>query len=56
MNTTTLHSGAIVHEESGVTRDRTYRRSEFMGKIFDVVDTGGLIFDEKNCDDVFVER
>ena len=38
--------GAIVHDEVGVTRDRTYLRSEFVGKTFDVVDTGGLIFDD----------
>lgn len=29
-----------------MTRDRTYLRSEFCGKVFDVVDTGGLVFDD----------
>ena len=33
---------AIVHEESGVTRDRIIARSEWVGKTFDLVDTGGL--------------
>eukprot|EP00614_Pseudopedinella_elastica_P010128 CAMPEP_0172591144 /NCGR_PEP_ID=MMETSP1068-20121228/9780_1 /TAXON_ID=35684 /ORGANISM="Pseudopedinella elastica, Strain CCMP716" /LENGTH=645 /DNA_ID=CAMNT_0013387375 /DNA_START=423 /DNA_END=2360 /DNA_ORIENTATION=+ len=38
--------GAIVNDEEGVTRDRTYLRSEFCGKVFDVVDTGGLVFED----------
>lgn len=33
---------AIVHEECGVTRDRLVARSEWNGKSFDLVDTGGL--------------
>lgn len=33
---------AIVHEECGVTRDRIIARSEWSGKAFDLVDTGGL--------------
>jgi GTP-binding protein len=33
---------AIVHEECGVTRDRIIARSEWNGKGFDLVDTGGL--------------
>jgi len=33
---------AIVHEECGVTRDRLIARSEWEGKPFDLVDTGGL--------------
>ena len=40
------NGGAIVADESGITRDRTYRRAEFLGEIFQVVDTGGLVFDE----------
>lgn len=38
--------GAIVHDEPGVTRDRTYLRAEFNGYNFDLVDTGGLVFDD----------
>jgi len=33
---------AIVHEECGVTRDRIISRTEWNGKAFDLVDTGGL--------------
>ncbi|GAX10228.1 hypothetical protein FisN_3Lh425 [Fistulifera solaris] len=38
--------GAIVADESGITRDRTYRPAEFLGEHFSVVDTGGLVFDD----------
>ena len=37
---------AIVHDESGVTRDRTYRPSFWADREFMVVDTGGLVFDD----------
>ncbi len=37
---------AIVHDEPGVTRDRTYRRSYWRDREFLVVDTGGLVFDD----------
>ncbi|MBN1863298.1 MAG: ribosome biogenesis GTPase Der [Victivallales bacterium] len=33
---------AIVHEESGVTRDRIISMAAFKGRIFQVADTGGL--------------
>ena len=39
-------SAAIVADESGITRDRTYRPAEFLGERFQVVDTGGLVFDD----------
>lgn len=35
---------AIVDEHSGVTRDRTYGKSNWNGKTFTVIDTGGYIF------------
>jgi len=38
--------GAIVADESGITRDRTYRDADFLGEKFQVVDTGGLVFDD----------
>ena len=38
--------GAIVADESGITRDRTYRPAEFLGERFQIVDTGGLVFDD----------
>jgi GTP-binding protein len=38
---------AIVGDEPGITRDRLYGRSEWAGRSFRVVDTGGIIPDEK---------
>lgn len=35
---------AIVHNEPGVTRDRTYRPAFWQDRDFQVVDTGGLVF------------
>ncbi len=40
---------AIVDEEEGITRDRLYGTSEFFGREFEVIDTGGLL----GKDDVF---
>ncbi|MEL6320801.1 MAG: ribosome biogenesis GTPase Der [Cyanobacteria bacterium J06626_14] len=37
---------AIVHDEPGVTRDRTYRPAYWQDRDFLVVDTGGLVFDD----------
>ncbi|MGB8703260.1 MAG: ribosome biogenesis GTPase Der [Thermosynechococcaceae cyanobacterium] len=37
---------AIVHDEAGVTRDRTYRSAYWGDREFMVVDTGGLVFDD----------
>ncbi|OZC03759.1 ribosome biogenesis GTPase Der [Rubricoccus marinus] len=34
---------AIVHDEAGVTRDRIYGDVEWGGRVFDLVDTGGLV-------------
>jgi len=42
----TQSGGAIVADESGITRDRTYRPAEFLGERFNLVDTGGLVFDD----------
>ncbi|HYC39101.1 MAG TPA: ribosome biogenesis GTPase Der [Chitinophagaceae bacterium] len=41
---------AIVHDVSGVTRDRQYGMADWNGKFFNVVDTGGFI---ARSDDVF---
>jgi GTP-binding protein len=38
---------AIVGDEPGITRDRLYGRSEWAGRSFRVVDTGGIVPDEK---------
>ncbi|MEC4892571.1 MAG: ribosome biogenesis GTPase Der [Oscillatoria sp. PMC 1051.18] len=37
---------AIVHDEPGITRDRTYRPAFWQDREFQVVDTGGLVFDD----------
>ncbi|WP_138504313.1 ribosome biogenesis GTPase Der [Nostoc sp. PA-18-2419] len=37
---------AIVHDEPGVTRDRTYIRAYWNDRDFLVVDTGGLVFND----------
>ncbi len=37
---------AIVHDEPGVTRDRTYQEGFWADREFRVVDTGGLVFDD----------
>lgn len=44
---------AIVNDEAGTTRDRQYGKSEWLGKEFSVVDTGGWVV---NSDDVFEEE
>lgn len=45
----TQSGGAIVADESGITRDRTYRDAEFLGERFQLVDTGGLVFDDNDA-------
>lgn len=42
----TQNGGAIVADEEGITRDRTYRDANFLGENFQVCDTGGLVFDD----------
>ncbi len=44
---------AIVDEISGVTRDRIYGKSDWNGKEFSVIDTGGWV---ANSDDIFEEE
>jgi GTP-binding protein len=45
----TQSGGAIVADESGITRDRTYRSCEFLGENFQLIDTGGLVFDDNDA-------
>jgi len=45
----TQSGGAIVADEEGITRDRTYRNAEFLGEAFQLVDTGGLVFDDTDA-------
>ena len=44
---------AIVNEEAGTTRDRQYGKSEWLGREFSLVDTGGWVV---NSDDIFEEE
>ena len=44
---------AIVNEEAGTTRDRQYGKTEWLGREFSVVDTGGWVV---NSDDIFEEE
>ena len=39
-------NNAIVFDKPGVTRDRTYQNAEWGGIEFQVVDTGGLVFED----------
>ncbi len=39
---------AIVHDQPGVTRDRTYQNGFWSDREFRVVDTGGLVFDDNS--------
>jgi GTP-binding protein len=38
---------AIVHDQPGITRDRTYQMGFWRDREFMVVDTGGLVFDDE---------
>jgi GTPase len=40
---------AIIEDEPGITRDRIYSQSDWNGRQFHLVDTGGLEFDEKGA-------
>lgn len=44
---------AIVSEEAGTTRDRQYGKSDWGGREFSVIDTGGWVV---NSDDIFEEE
>lgn len=44
---------AIVNDEAGTTRDRQYGKTEWLGREFSVVDTGGWVV---NSDDIFEEE
>ena len=39
-------NNAIVFDKPGVTRDRTYQNASWGGREFQVVDTGGLVFED----------
>ena len=52
-NRLTESRAAIVHETSGVTRDRHYGKSQWNGITFSVIDTGGYV---THSDDIFEEE
>lgn len=52
-NRLTQSRQAIVSEEAGTTRDRQYGTSEWNGRTFSLIDTGGWVV---NSDDVFEEE
>ena len=45
-NRITRSRRAIVGDEPGITRDRIYAEAEWLGKRFDLVDTGGMLVGE----------
>jgi GTP-binding protein len=50
VNRIALTKDAIVHEQRGVTRDRSYHRADWNGVDFILIDTGGI---EMGAEDVF---
>ena len=52
-NRLTQSRQAIVNEQAGTTRDRQYGKSEWGGREFSVIDTGGWVV---NSDDIFEEE
>jgi GTP-binding protein len=52
--TDSFKDGAIVHDEPGITRDRTYRLGSWQEYNFQVIDTGGIVFDD--TEDEFAEQ
>ncbi|MDZ4122532.1 MAG: ribosome biogenesis GTPase Der [Candidatus Cloacimonadaceae bacterium] len=47
---------AIVDFEAGVTRDRKYEDVEWNGKVFKMVDTGGIVFDTAESIDKMIKH
>ncbi|MBW6514367.1 MAG: ribosome biogenesis GTPase Der [Candidatus Syntrophosphaera sp.] len=47
---------AIVDAESGITRDRKYEDVDWNGKVFKLVDTGGIIFDSAETMDKMIRH
>lgn len=52
-NRLTKSRRAIVNEQAGTTRDRQYGKSEWIGREFSVIDTGGWV---QNSTDIFEEE
>ena len=47
---------AIVDFEAGITRDRKYEDVEWNGRIFKLVDTGGIVFDSNETMDKMIKH
>ncbi len=47
---------AIVDAEAGITRDRKYEDVEWNGKVFKLVDTGGIVFDSNEAMDKMIKH
>src|ERR1035437_8174117 len=47
---------AIVNEEAGTTRDRQYGKSEWEGREFSVIDTGGWVVNSTDIFDDEIKR
>ncbi|MCK9308738.1 MAG: ribosome biogenesis GTPase Der [Candidatus Cloacimonetes bacterium] len=47
---------AIVDFEAGITRDRKYEDVEWNGKVFKLVDTGGIIYDSTETMDKMIQH
>jgi len=47
---------AIVDFEAGITRDRKYEDVEWNGKVFKLVDTGGIVFDTNETMDKMIRH
>ena len=52
--TDSYRDGGIVHDEPGITRDRSYRLGYWCGYNFQVIDTGGILFDDTK--DLFTKQ
>jgi GTP-binding protein len=47
---------AIIDFEPGITRDRKYEDVDWNGKVFKIVDTGGIVFDSKENIDKMIKH
>src|SRR5678810_1017242 len=47
---------AIVHDISGVTRDRQYGVADWNGKTFNVIDTGGFVPDSEDIFEIEIRK
>ena len=55
-NRITASRRSIVGNEPGITRDRIRMRAEWKGRVFDVIDTGGMVFGDEEEFPVLVNQ